>query len=524
MSQLPGDPGPADPRGQARRGASATLRTEDRAPALSASLDPAQRSLAEALRISFFLLQAGMLVLIALFLLSGARQVRESERGIRLTFGRVQEQDVPPGLHFSWPYPIGEFVAVQTGLVSADIDEAFFPSLTERQRRLPLDQLTLVGNLGLTPGKDGSLITGDRNVVHAQWRVEYHRDSPADFIRNVHPPDEARLVRTVVERAVVRAVGEMSIDALLKQGGAIVAAPAAPAPGAETPAPDTAPDPAAPPPEPGAPAEPPAQTPTPATSAGPARGPSGESALSTRVRELAQAALDAIDSGIRIDQALLKQMTPPLSVRPAFQQVQSAQSSAEKAREEAEKEKRTTLSAVAGLAHGEILGRIDAYERAIETGDEPGAAAILGQIHALLEGEPVEIDGRRVERLVSGDVTDVINRARQYRTQVVSATRSDAEAFRAKLEQYRASPAVLLNREWTDAYLERLASPNVQVMLVPPGSPVELWLNADPDFLKEQERERNKAQIQSAIRQRERDFWAANREQNRRDPNPQPRQ
>lgn len=537
----PGDPtdplAPGVAPGAApRRAASATLRDGAAAREGTASLDPAQRSLAEALRISFFLLQVGMLVLIGLFLVSGAQQVRESERGIRLTFGRVSEQDVAPGLHFSWPFPVGEFLTVQTGLVSQDLDAEFWPRMTETQKKQALDTLTQLTGIGLAPATDGSLITGDNNLVHAQWRVEYHRESPTDFVRNVHTPDEPRLVRAAVQRGVVRAVAEMPIEELLKQGGAgaaVVAPPAdattpptgaegqPPATGAAQPATTPESTPA------GTPATPPAPTGAPgAPAAAPARtsSASGESALAARVRRIAQETLDAVGAGIRIDQCVLKQLTPPLPVRPSFQQVQAAQSQAEKAREDAEKDRRTELNKVAGLAHPFILDRIDAYERAIETNDDAAATGALTQINSLVEGEPVEIGGERLERLASGEVTDIINAARRYRTEVVSSSRSDVESFRAKLEQYRVSPAVLLNREWTDAFLEMLAGPTVQVMLVPPDASLELWLNSDPEYLKAQERERNKQQIQATITQRERDFGEARKEMNRVNPNPKPRQ
>ncbi len=514
---LPEGPGAPESAGP-RRAASATLRRDEDSRAGAASLDPAQRSLAEALRISFFLLQVGMLVLIGLFLVSGARQVRESERGIRLTFGRIVEQDVAPGLHFSWPFPIGEFLTVQTGLVSVELDAEFWPRLNESQKKQALDTLTFINSSGLRPGQDGSLVTGDNNLVHAQWRVEYHRANPTDFIRSVHTPDEERLVRAAVQRGVVRTMAEMPIEELLKQGGAASALP--------KPAPEAPAEGAAAPEQPAAEA---GQPPVPAAEAQPATPPqptgaTGESAIAARVRRIAQETLDGANAGIRIDQCVLKQLTPPLSVRPSFQQVQAAQSQAEKAREDAEKDRRSELNKVAGLAHPVILERIDAYELAIEASDDAAAEPILTQIDALLEGEPVQIGAERHERLVSGEVTDIINAARRYRTGVVSASRSEVESFRAKLEQYRVNPAVLINREWTDAFLEMLAGPTVQVMLVPPDADLELWLNSDPEYMKAQERERNRQQIQRSILQRDRDFGEARKEMNRVNPNPKPRQ
>lgn len=490
------DPLPTEGPATPARAASATLRADSGRAQAGVSLDPAQKSLAEALRITFFLVQIGMAVLVVLFLLSGARQVREGERGIKLFLGRVAEQDVQPGLSFAWPYPLGEMITVQTGQASVDIDEFFYPALTPAQRRQPLDDLRLVARMGLKPGRDGAIITGDGNIVHARWSIVYRRQRPAEFVQNVYPLDEAAMVRAAVERGVVRTVAELPIDSFLKQASAApidaVPAPAeAPAPAADAPAPDAAPQQAL---DGEAPAE------TPATQ--PAALAGSESTIALRVREIAQRTLDEIGAGIAIEKVVLVEPTPPLSIRRDFADVQAAQSRAEEAREDAERARRERLNAVAGEAHGVILERIDAYESAIELGDEDRAEAILAQIDALLEGEPVEIDGERYERLVSGEAANVISEARQYRTEVVSTTRTAVETFRAKLAQYRASPGVLLNREWTDAYLSMVDSNLVEIMMVPPGTSLEMWLNRDPDIARAIEQLINAQEIGQTLDQR----------------------
>lgn len=517
MSQVPGDPlDPIDQPEQEgpppvlpRRSASATLRDTGNQAELLASMDPAQRSLAEALRTTFVLLQVGMLALMALFLFSGMRQVREAERGVRLTFGRITEQDIPPGLHFSWPFPIGEFVTIETGLATSEIDDSYWPRLNTSQRNVPLDKNFLVTSQGLKPGEDGGLLTGDGNIAHTQWSIQYRRTDPAAFLRNVNQPDERKLVISAVQRGIVRVFAEQPIDALLRQG--TVARPAeeaatnTPATGAEgAPAPGASTDAAAPPPP--APAGPkPSGRPNAAGAAQtPAAAPAqGETTLGSRIRRVAQETLDHIGAGITIDQVVMKNFTPPLPVRESFNKVQSTQSQAAKGVEEAERQKRERLNAVAGRAHPALLERIGAYERAIESSADAEADRILAQIDALLEGEPVEINGAKVEKLVSGEVTDVIGRARNYRTEVVSKARTAVESFAAKLDQYRRNPAVLISREWTDAYLGFFDLPTSQVMMLPPDAKVDLWLNSDPDFQKRQEEERNKEQIQGALKERE---------------------
>ena len=95
------------------RPASVVLREEGES--VSALMDPANRSLADALKITFRLLQAAMVVLFGLFAFSGLQEVREGESGLRLMFGRLVESDVPPGIRFALPPPVGEIVRVTTG-------------------------------------------------------------------------------------------------------------------------------------------------------------------------------------------------------------------------------------------------------------------------------------------------------------------------------------------------------------------------------------------------------------------------
>lgn len=485
------DPGPP------RRAASITLTQTGGASSDALSLDPAQRSLADALRITFFLLQAGMAVLILLFLVSGARKVNEAERGVRLTFGRIVAQDIGPGLHFSWPFPIGEFLTVQTGQQSLDLKKSFWFHLAPRQENIPLDQLPGIGNVGLVPGVDGSLITGDGNLVHAQFAVLYRRDDASSFLRNIYSPDEETLVRVAVERAVVRVIAETPIDALLQQGASLVAPAPAPASAPEEPA--STPDPeSATPPEA---APPPASAPAEAL----ASVMGGESLLTARIRSLAQETLDAAQSGIRIDQIALRQLVPPLPTRQSFANVQSAVAAAAKAVEDAEKDARDELNRAAGQGREPLLAQIDAYEIAIARNDETAAAAILATIDQLLDGEPAEIDGRRLERVIAGDASARISSARQYRTEVVSGTRADVERFHAKREQFRQNPNLLVAREWADAYIAFLSNPTTSVMMLPPGSNLELLLNQDPQFARDLEAARNRAEITSAVGQIERE-------------------
>lgn len=79
------------------REASVQLREGEPTPGQRASMmDPANQSLAEALRITFRILQLAMVVLFVLYIGSGFQSIKASERGLRVITGRIVASDLPP--------------------------------------------------------------------------------------------------------------------------------------------------------------------------------------------------------------------------------------------------------------------------------------------------------------------------------------------------------------------------------------------------------------------------------------------
>ncbi len=434
----------------------ASVRLRHDAGAGDASLmDPANQSLADALKITFRLVQLAMVVLAGLFIFSGFQTVNEGERGVSILFGRPAAIDLEPGFRFAAPYPFGELEKVQTGALSPKVDTAFWPDANN-----PTASEANIGRQrSLVPGRHGSLITADLNLAHTQWQVTYRRDRVGDFVRNVLPGDERAIVLHAVERAVVRAVAETTIDDLLKPEG-------------------------------------------------------GTRELAQRVQELAQASLNGIAGpgpdgvpegiGVRIEQIDLERKIPPTMLMQEFAGVITARSEAQRARTEAEAGRAETLNAVAGQASGVLLEQIRRYEVAIETGNREGAEVILATIDRLLIGETVEIDGRQIAGVTSGDVTQLLAEAESDRASTVNRARSDLAMFEAKLAQFEANPQLMIARDWADAYAIFLGKPFVQTQLLPEGAAAELWLNEDPDIVKEIDRAQKRREAMEAAADRER--------------------
>jgi modulator of FtsH protease HflK len=449
---------PPPPRDDASRSASVTFRPIPGRDEVPDSLDPANQSLMDALRITFRLVQLAMVVLLGLFLLSGFQSVKENEKGIRLVFGEVDRADLPPGFQFSWPYPVGELIKVDQGTKDLRLDKAFWMFLKDaNEASKPLDQLPKRARLN--PSNDGALLTADGNLAHTRWQVRYRRTDATKFARNLVDEDEANIVASAVQRGVVQAVARVKIDELLKQTDR------------------------------------------------------DDSSVAILAREVAQRTLDRIESGIVIEQLRMTDRTPPMYVLDKFNALQSAAQQAGKKREEAATEARQTLNQAAGAAVKELLEAIGEYELAVDQKNEAKKTEVLARIDTILEGRSgVDAAGLPASQSagdvssspkVSGDVSRIIAEARQYRSEIVSRRQREAETFAAKLQQFRSNPLVMVHNEWSAGLRAFMSRDTTQMLINPPGTgQLELVLNSDPDVVKELDRARRRSENKAAEERR----------------------
>lgn len=439
--------GGSDPS-RPRRG-SVTLRTGASSAASDAELlDPANQSLADALRITLRLVQGGMLVLAGLFLVSGSQSVRENERGIKLFFGQVTRSDVEPGLSVNPPYPVGELIRVDIGQAELKLDRQFWIyAANPADLAKPIDMLTKMPNL--TPGQGGSNLTADGNLAHSQWKVLYKRENAKLWAENVLPEMERDLVRTAVQRGVVQACAKTNLDDLLRQTG----------------------------------------------------GDAGS--VASRAKAIAQAQLDRVKSGIRVQQVLLENVTPPLWVRDKFNSVQSSVADATKLLDTTQSAARSRLTEQAGEAVPYLRPLLDEYEAAIEGRGKRSADDILADINALMMGDPVTIDGKEAPGIRSGKVAAIIAEAKQYRSEVENSRKAEYERFRQKLTQFQTNPRLMIAQEISDAVGGFMARPETQMIMLPPGSDViSLMLNPDPDIKRDILRDIRKREADKAMNDR----------------------
>ena len=383
---------------------------EQEQPLQIEQLDAAGKSLSDAFRISFTILKVIMIVLVVAFLASGFRTVGPDERALVLRFGKIQgigdEAILGPGPHWVFPYPIDELVRIPVEKnINLPVNTFWYKETRDdilgggvRPRNYVPDQLDpvqegycLTGSLRAVPATAGTTATvpnvvaagprllregdgSDYNIVHTRWEVNYQITGVEQFFRNVYvqeaKPGEVYftvmnqsitpMLRSLVEDAVVKATVHYTIDEVLHST-------------------DT---------------------------------------IRRRVQQLLQQKLDAIESGIRVVQVQLVEVTWPKQVDQAFQAFISASQTSGQAVTQARTYAETTLTRTAGQV-GEAVYRA-LFDQSM---NDEQRAALWAQ--------------------VTGDVQDAVTRAQAYQTRVVERARVNAAYLADILPEYRLRPELV---------------------------------------------------------------------------------
>jgi membrane protease subunit HflK len=399
-------------------------------------LDPAQQSLADAMRVSFLILKLIMAGLVIYYVfISGWYEVKENEQAVRLRFGRIVQSDIGVGWHFAWPYPIEEAVKVSSSTIPIILRAPFWYEQTDFR----VSNATggdVQGRPGpLNPGKDGYLVTGDVSVVHAQVSVTYQIKDSAAFNRGIGESDNAtRFVEIAAEQAMVRAAASVTSDDLIRRG----------------------------------------------------RG------FSELVQQYTQANLDRFEVGISITNVSLVERAIPASVYPAHIDVTEAAGERATLILAAEKGRERIRVDAAGSAYDLLWAMITAYERAVDLDDLEESQRLadeLDQAFATLQVGPAE-----APTPIIGAAAEIISKANAYRAEVVAKIKAEAGAFSALLPEYRLNPQIVISRRWQDARKIIFGDPDltdslgyVEKIYVPAGSTVNLRMGPDAQLAQKHE-------------------------------------
>jgi len=396
-----------------RRSASAEFIVEQETGSvgvLREAMDPANQSLAEALRLSYRVLQIVIVILLILFLVSGFKRIENSQTGVQTLFGSIQGKEegtaeLQPGLAMSiWPYPAAEFI-VFNQVYALDLTDAFWPNALLKPHATyddgaktiqPHDPITP----GVGPDRDGMVLLDD-GLGHVQLQATYRVDDPVDFVENVHGARHGeQVVRLAVQRAMIHVASRMTLDELIDQADAIA----------------------------------------------------------ERVQNIAQSTLDDLDVGIEVGRIQMINQRPPVAIYSSMTALGQARSEADTTAATARSERNKTLAAAAGAAADDLLAVIEQYETAlIEQGPESSEArSLLRQIDELIESDRM-----------GGAVADTIARAEAYREGIQSTLASYAARFESLYPQYCANPDFIVRREIYDAYSRIMGGEMVEVIMAP---------------------------------------------------------
>ena len=428
-------------------------------------LDAAQQSLSDALSVSFRVLKVVMVALMVVYIFSGIFRVEEGETAVRYRFGE-QIGTYGSGWHFGLPFPIEEKIKVPTATQSLRLDESFWYNNPEDKKpeELAFQQLN--------PLNDSFLITGDTNVIHVQFGINYviNDKKVDDYLRNVGTLEKANaLVKTAAERGMIHYVASATIDNIITRG----------------------------------------------------KFETGT------IRDYTQKALDDLQSGLTIQQVLIdgSNQSMPNQVRQAYNGVTQAQVDKAKAIQQARRQYNQTLGETAGGAHTDLLTMIRAYEWALagedakltgqlrgvlnasfrdlrlpgnellnairgyqeastaaagsdDTAVQQRAADITETLRKLLSDASGEMTGSKI----TGEVASAISEASTLRYQITNKAEQDYNRYASDLATYRKTPRLLAATRLQETREKVLADVLTQTII---GPITRIDTNPDPEVQEE---------------------------------------
>lgn len=406
------------------------------------ALDPANQSLAEALRKSFAVLKALMLVMVVAYALSGWFRVQPGEVGFVVRMGRVVGDRaatlLSPGWHWSFPYPIDQVLTVATQRERL-VPASFMFQITEEDK---IRGIRRAFQAPLSPLRDNYLITGDVNILHAKIVGRYRVADPVAYIAHVHDaapgdeyPPEFEIMSDILQHAAIRTAAGLGVNDIY---GA------------------------------------------------------GQRDFLNLVAENARRTLADLDRagqslGIELiaviagQESGLEAILPPRQVQQEFDNVLSAEQQKIKAISEADGKASELLNRTAGPDHAAVSAAIDAEFEALLASlqaDRDGSAEAGAKAAAALAGRMAAVDA--LLESATGEVQRIISEARTDRDRVVNEAVADHEQLKQMLGEYRRNGAFLMARLQTETIQEILTNPEIEKKVVP-QSAKEYWLQVPRD-------------------------------------------
>lgn len=180
-------------------------------------VDAGSEALTEALRSSFWIVKVVMFLLLIVFLSSGFFTVEPQEQAIIIRLGRPVGEGrkalLGPGLHWSFPYPIDEYVKVPISAIQKINSTVGWYATTPEQELAGTEEQSLPITYPLNPLRDSYVLTADRNIIHTRATLTYHISDPVAYVFNF--VNASNTVRNALDEALMDAASTFKVDDIL---------------------------------------------------------------------------------------------------------------------------------------------------------------------------------------------------------------------------------------------------------------------------------------------------------------------
>ncbi|MBD3422367.1 MAG: hypothetical protein GF398_19815 [Chitinivibrionales bacterium] len=381
-------------------------------------------SLSAAFHKGFALLKWFLIALVVAFAFSNVYWVPEGCVVIHTRFGKIVRHangyvKAPGGPYFAFPFPIDAISRIPTTLQNVMIDRAFWLEDGLKQDT-PKDPFKRYTSEFFTPGKEGSLITADKNLVQGIWNIHFkviydHSSIASDstviqYVRNVGDTAKAmRIVASLAQDAIVKIVGQTTVrDFVL--------------------------------------------------------GNINHDAIRTETNEQ----LDLLGGGMRVTSVSAVKYAVPRSLTEIFQAVNEAESEKVIHIEEAIRSRVSTLSELAGENWETLLSMLNHLEAARNARNRQSRDSLFAAVKTLILSDNI-----------GGLVNEKINSAILEKTRIVEQARSESAQFLKMLPAYRKNPTIVGNQLLQAAYKHIWSSQSNRTITLPADK--TLYLNLDSE-------------------------------------------
>jgi membrane protease subunit HflK len=254
-----------------------------------------------------------LVLALVLWLASGIFIVNPGEVGVILRFGKF-DREVKDGPHYRLPFPIESSIIINTELLRT-IEIGISADNAKRASQVKAEE--------------SSMFTGDENIVHMQFNVQYNIDNARNYLFNVRDP--VTIITGAAEAAMREVVGRSNIDAILTSGRAVI---------------------------------------------------------QTDAMDVLNGILDAYTIGVRIHTVQLLDVQPPSEVEAAFKDVASAREDRVRFINQAEAYRNEIVPVANGTAMG-MLNAAKAYAQQIEQAASGEAGRFLAMVTEFNQAEDI---------------------------------------------------------------------------------------------------------------------------------------